>query len=110
MPAFKGKARRAPESLPGIPARVFLGPSAWRCGEAMPPRMDAAEALLRSCNGWFLAWAAEDARVVTFGRWGPALLELGLSGLPSDASEAIGVRPTLRISALGLAQAYRLLA
>ena len=86
------------------------GDPAWRCGEAMPGRMDAAQALLRSCNGWFLAWAAEDARVVTFGRWGPALLELGLSGLPSDASEAIGVRPRLHISALGLAQAYRLLA
>ncbi len=32
----------------------------WRCGEALPPAMDAATALLRSCNGWFLDWAARD--------------------------------------------------
>jgi hypothetical protein len=97
----------APGSTP------LLAPSSaspgWRCGEAMPERMDAATALLRSCNGWFLDWAAREPRAAAMGRWGPALLALGLSALPADASEAIGLRPTLRLSPLGLAQAYRLL-
>ena len=82
----------------------------WRCGDPTPARMDAATALLRSCNGWFLDWAAREPEVVTLGRWGPALRSLGLSGLPSDAAEAIGVKPALRISPLALAHAYRLLA
>jgi hypothetical protein len=82
----------------------------WRCGEAMPSPMDAATALLRSCNGWFLDWARQEPRVVGFGRWGAVLTSLGLSALPHDASEAIGIRPSLRMSALGIAQAYRLLA
>jgi hypothetical protein len=82
----------------------------WRCGDAIPDRMDAATALLRSCNGWFLDWAQAEPRVVRFGPWGAVLEALGLSALPSDASEAIGVRPSLRISPLGLAQAYRVLA
>jgi glycerol dehydrogenase len=34
MPAFKGKAvNRAPEAPRGLPALVFLGPSAWLCGD-----------------------------------------------------------------------------
>jgi hypothetical protein len=82
----------------------------WRCGENLPARMDAATALLRSCNGWFLDWAARDATVVRFGPWGPVLEALGLSGLPADAAEAIGVRPTLRIPPAAVAEAYRLLA
>jgi len=82
----------------------------WRCGEPMPERMHAATALLRSCNGWFLDWAARQPEVVSLGRWGPALRALGLSGLPADAPEAIGVKPSLRISPLALAHAYRLLA
>ncbi|HTP28402.1 MAG TPA: hypothetical protein VMK12_22445, partial [Anaeromyxobacteraceae bacterium] len=81
----------APGPTPVLTAR--RGQGAWRCGAAMPNRMDAATALLRSCNGWFLDWAARDPRVVTFGKWGPALLALGLSGTSSDASEAIGIRP-----------------
>jgi hypothetical protein len=76
----------------------------------MPDEMDAATALLRSCNGWFLDWAAREPELVRLGAWGPALTALGLSALPADASEAIGVRPSLRLSALGLAHAYRLLA
>ena len=81
----------------------------WRCGE-LPARMDAATALLRSCNGWFLDWGARERDVVGYGGWGPALVASGLSALPTDASEAVGIRPTLRISPLGLANAYRLLA
>jgi hypothetical protein len=82
----------------------------WRCGDEMPAEMDAATALLRSCNGWFLAWAERDPAAVRLGPWGVALTALGLSALPADASEAIGIRPALRISPLGLAHAYRLLA
>jgi hypothetical protein len=94
------------------PLRLAPGPSqpGWRCGDVAPGGMDSATALLRSCNGWFLEWAARDPGVVRFGAWGPALTALGLSSLPADASEAIGIRPSLRISPLGLAQAYRLLA
>ena len=94
-----------PPRLAPDPARAV-----WRCGEALPGRLDAAEALLRSCNGWFLDWAAQVPEVARLGRWGPVLVALGLSAIPADAAEAIGVRPSLRISPLGLAQAYRLLA
>lgn len=97
-----GAPERAPSLAPD-PSRP-----GWRCG-ALPDRMDAATALLRSCNGWFLDWAEREPRVVGFGRWGPVLKALGLSSIPSDASEAIGVRPSLRMSPLGIAQAYRLL-
>ncbi len=82
----------------------------WRCGEALPERMDGTTALLRSCNGWFLDWAARTPEVVKLGQWGPALLSIGLSALPADGSEAIGVRPSLRMSPRALAEAYRLLA
>lgn len=99
-----GATRPAPALRPD-PSRPV-----WRCGDPMPAQMDAPTALLRSCNGWFLDWAAREPEVVTLGRWGPALRALGLSALPSDASEAIGVKPSLRISPRGLAQAYRLLA
>jgi hypothetical protein len=81
----------------------------WRCGDALPEQVDAATALLRSCNGWFLDWIARAPASARLGRWGPALTSLGLSGLPADGPEAIGVRPSLRIPARGLAEAYRLL-
>ena len=38
------------------------------------------------------------------------LLALGLSRLPADASEAIGIRPTLMLSPWAMAQAFRALA
>jgi hypothetical protein len=82
----------------------------WRCGAGLPERVDAATALLRSCNGWFLDWSARAPEVARLGRWGPVLLSLGLSGIPADGAEAIGVRASLRISARALAEAYRLLA
>jgi hypothetical protein len=82
----------------------------WRCGEGLPERVDGATALLRSCNGWFLDWAARDPAAVKLGRWGPALHTVGLTALPADGSEAIGVRPSLRISPRALAEGYRLLA
>jgi hypothetical protein len=104
-PFLLAGAREAPPRL--APSTLRPG---WRCGDIAPGGMDAATALLRSCNGWFLEWAAREPGVVRFGAWGPALTALGLSSLPADASEAIGIRPSLRISPLGLAQAYRLLA
>ncbi|HET9552852.1 MAG TPA: hypothetical protein VFP50_07780 [Anaeromyxobacteraceae bacterium] len=82
----------------------------WRCGDALPERMDAATALLRSCNGWFLDWAGATPHAARLGAWGPVLVALGLPALPADASEAIGIRPSLRLSPVALAQAYRLLA
>lgn len=82
----------------------------WRCGEGLPERVDAGTALLRSCNGWFLDWIARSPEVARLGRWGPALVALGLSALPGDGPEAIGLRPSLRIPPRGLAEAYRLLA
>ncbi|MGC4000353.1 MAG: SpoIID/LytB domain-containing protein [Anaeromyxobacter sp.] len=98
----------APGPLPALAPDP--GRATWRCGPELPARVDAATALLRSCNGWFLDWAARSPAVIGFGRWGPALRALGLSALPADGAEAIGVKPSLRLSPLGLAQAYRLLA
>ena len=104
-PFLLAGARRPPPALRPDPLRP-----AWHCGASMPDLMDAATALLRSCNGWFMDFAAKDPEVVRFGAWGPALRALGLTGLPADAAEAIGVRPSLRIPPLGLALSYRLLA
>ena len=103
-PFLLAGARRPPPALAPDP-RI----AGWSCGAIPGGRMDPATALLRSCNGWFLDWAARDREVIGFGAWGPVLLAAGLSALPADASEAIGIRPSLRISALGLANAYRLL-
>jgi hypothetical protein len=104
--AGAASAGRAPPAL-----RPDLSRPVWRCGQPRSAAtMDADTALLRSCNGWFLDWAARDPEVIRLGAWGPALLALGLSALPADPAEAIGIRPALRISPLGLAQAYRLLA
>jgi hypothetical protein len=104
-PFLLAGAARPPPAL-----RPDLSRPGWRCGQAGGAPMDAATALLRSCNGWFLDWAAGEPEAIRMGAWGPALLALGLSALPSEPAEAIGVEPALRISPLGLAQAYRLLA
>jgi hypothetical protein len=82
----------------------------WRCGDHLPEQVDAATALLRSCNGWFLDWLAQEPAAVRFGSWGPVLTALGLSALPADAAEAIGIRPSLRMAPLAVAEAYRILA
>ena len=85
-------------------------PSGSRGGDDLPPKMDLPAALLRSCNGYFLDWAARAPGISSYGAWGPALVALGLSRLPSDITEAIGLRPNLAISPLAMARAYRLLA
>lgn len=96
----------------GPPPALRPDPSrpGWRCGEGLPERVDVATALLRSCNGWFLDWIARTPAAARLGPWGPVLRSLGLSGIPAEGSEAIGVRPSLRISPRALAEAYRLLA
>jgi len=104
-PFLVAGAEGAPPILRPDPSRP-----GWRCGDALPGRMEVATALLRSCNGWFLDWVERTPEVARLGRWGPVLRSLGLSAIPADGSEAIGVRPSLRISARGLAEGYRLLA
>jgi hypothetical protein len=82
----------------------------WACGRDLPSRVDAGVALVRSCNGWFLAFeAAHKKNAVELGALGEVLLALGLSRLPQDMSEAIGLRTGLVWSARGLAEAWRLL-
>jgi hypothetical protein len=104
-PFLLAAATRLPAAI--APDRSGAG---WECGAIPAGGLDPPTALLRSCNGWFLEFARRDPGARTLGRWGPALRALGLSALPADPSEAVGIRPSLRISAAGLAQAYRLLA
>ncbi len=83
----------------------------WACGEGMPAELDVAGALQRSCNGWFLGLEAHQGHAaVDLGALGEVLVRLGLSRLPADMSEAIGVRTGPTIGARALAEAYRLLA
>ncbi|RKH52425.1 hypothetical protein D7Y23_06655 [Corallococcus sp. AB050B] len=86
------------------------GVQEWACGVGLPPKVDARLALLRSCNGWFLDWEATGLAPKAFGVWGPVLSSVGLTGLPSDMTEAIGLRSAHGLSPWGMAQAYRLLA
>lgn len=86
------------------------GMAEWVCGQGLPARVEAAQALVRSCNGYFLDWEARGGAPVALGAWGEVLEAVGLSGRPADMAEAIGLKATLRISPWGLAQAYRLLA
>lgn len=94
-------------TTPGLSPRI--GDQEWACGDVLPQTMRAPEAVLLSCNGYFLDWAAHSPGVETFGAWGPVFLSLGMSRLPEHMSEAIGLRSTLSLSPLGLAAAYRLL-
>ncbi|MFH1808604.1 MAG: hypothetical protein ABIJ09_07660 [Pseudomonadota bacterium] len=82
----------------------------WICGDELPELMDAATAILRSCNGYFLDWAQQDPAVPRLGAWGPLTLALGLPRLPEDMAEAIGIKPALSLSPLAVAQLYRTLA
>lgn len=82
----------------------------WACGERLPGKVDARTALVRSCNGYFLDWEGQGSAPRAFGPWGAVLNAVGLSGEPLDMADAIGLRSTPRLSAWGLAQAYRLLA
>lgn len=81
----------------------------WACGGGYAAGMGAEVALLRSCNGWFLDWERTGGEFARLGPFGPALVKLGLAREPSDMAEAIGLRPTLALSPLALAAAYRIL-
>ncbi|RYZ37796.1 MAG: hypothetical protein EOO71_26535 [Myxococcaceae bacterium] len=86
------------------------GVQEWACGAGLPAKVDARLALLRSCNGYFLDWEATGRAPRAFGLWGPVLSAVGLTGLPEDMTEAIGLRSAHGLSPWGMAQAYRLLA
>lgn len=118
----EGDVRRAlpygstlkPFVVAGSASAPVLAPRAgvpeWACGAGLPRRVDARTAVLRSCNGYFLDWEAKGGAARDFGPWGAVLSAVGLSGVPGDMAEAIGLRSTLTLSPWGLAQAYRLLA
>ena len=93
---------------PMLPPRA--GVQEWACGPNLPAKVDARTALLRSCNGYFMDWAARGTAPKAFGAWGPVLGAVGLTGTPADMADAIGLRSTLSLSPWGMAQAYRLLA
>jgi hypothetical protein len=95
----------APSPLLAPRARV----QEWACGPGLPKQVDGRTALLRSCNGYFLDWAAQGG-AADFGPWGAVLKAVGLTGTPADMADAIGLRSTLALSPWGMAQAYRLLA
>lgn len=82
----------------------------WMCGSDLPAQVDVNLALVRSCNGYFLDWAARAPQVASFGAYGPVFEVLGMARVPADMTEAIGLRTTLALSPLALARAYRLLA
>ncbi len=104
-PFLVAGASLAPPPFPPDPRRPE-----WLCGDDLPAAVDAPLALLRSCNGYFLAWGTQAPEAARFGRFGPLLVELGLGRLPAEMSEAIGLKPTLLLSPWALAQAYRALA
>lgn len=108
-PFVVAAAAAAGRPLPSFP--VDARDPLWACGDGMPARLDAAGALQRSCNGWFLGLEARQGRqAVDLGDVGAVLLALGLSRLPDDMSEAIGIRVGPKIAARALAEAWRLLA
>lgn len=107
-PLVVAAARMAGKRGPKLVPRA-TDPS-WAC--ELPPGLRAVDettALLLSCNGWFLDWAARDADVARLGELGPVLLDAGLSAIPDDMAQAIGVRATGTLSPRGLALAYRAL-
>ncbi|MBN9680887.1 MULTISPECIES: hypothetical protein [unclassified Corallococcus] len=107
-PEGAGRAAAEANAPPLLAPR--RGVQEWACGAGLPPKVDARMALLRSCNGWFLDWEATGLAPKAFGVWGPVLSSVGLTGLPSDMTEAIGLRSAHGLSPWGMAQAYRLLA
>jgi hypothetical protein len=82
----------------------------WQCGDGLGRKVDAALALERSCNGYFLDWGRARRSQDPFGAYGPLLARLGLSRAPRSFAEAAGLSGGLLLSPAGLAQAYRVLA
>ena len=100
----------AGSSLPPPTLPVRPGQQEWLCGSSLGRQISAPEALLRSCNGYFLDWGLRTSSVAQWGEYGPLLTKLGIGRLPSDVSEAIGLRASLSLSPWAMAQAYRVLA
>lgn len=88
---------------PGPELAVRDGDPMWAC-EAQGT-MATTDALLRSCNGYFLDWAPKGS---PFGRYEALLAALDVR--PKTMAEAIGLVGSHRLSAFALAQAYRVLA
>ncbi len=107
-PFVVADARARGKPPPVLPVRRDR--EGWECGQGAGRAMTADEALARSCNGYFLDWAAKDPESFRLGRYAELLLALGLSSAPEEAAEAIGLRPALTLSPGALAQAYRVLA
>lgn len=86
------------------PLPVKASEAVWQCHAR--GTMVLADALAKSCNGYFLDWDPG----VPLGPYTPVLARLGMGRPPLDMAEAIGLKPTLLLSPWALAQAYRLLA
>ena len=93
--------------LPNLPRRPTE--PTWACGASSSATMTPTQALQLSCNGWFLDWVTRDTHALELGPWGTLLTSLGLSALPTEMSEAIGARASLRMPTAGLAEAFRVL-
>lgn len=89
---------------PGPSLPVVEAEPMWSC-EAKGPRMESDEALLRSCNGYFLDWPALPG---DFGRYQPLFDRFGVH--PAVVAETTGLASRLMLSPFELAQAYRVLA
>jgi len=108
-PFIVAAAVAAGRELPSFP--VDARDPQWACGDGLSTRVDVATALQRSCNGWFLALEQQQGpRAVDLGDVGEVLVRLGLSRLPGDMSEGIGIRTGPTMSARALADAWRTLA
>ncbi|MBI1948785.1 MAG: hypothetical protein HYS27_24070 [Deltaproteobacteria bacterium] len=107
-PFVVAAARMAKKAPPVLPVRTT--DPMWACPLAQGTRtLDVEAALLKSCNGYFLDWAKRDPDAARLGELGPLLVAYGLSALPDDMRQAIGVQATLTIAPRGLALAYRAL-
>ena len=107
-PFLVAAARMGQRPMPRLPPRAT--DPLWACHQGKDLAiLDERDALLLSCNGWFMDWAGRDSDVARFGELGPVLLDYGLSALPADMPAAIGLQARLTLSPLGLAHAYRAL-
>lgn len=107
-PFLVAAARMGQRPTPKLPPRAT--DPLWACHQSAELRtLDERDALLLSCNGWFMDWAGRDGDVAHLGELGPLLLDYGLSALPADMPQAIGLQAKLTLPPLGLARAYRAL-
>lgn len=84
------------------------GPEWDDCSSNDNHPMSAEAALAVSCNPWFMS--AGKRRSLHYGELQPVLEALGIERAPRTTEEAIGLVPSLTLTPLALAQAYRVLA